>query len=363
MFEICRVLKSDIQIFKFIIKIGKYWGPFPIKGNIVAKICYFVTALVFSIISVMSLVFEFKRSTSFLNLGVADIFIFFCNWTTVFIHHLYCTYYGKYFNRNSWNRFFHNMSTLDKFSTDRNLALYLIKIICFLAIFFCSSGAIMKTGGFLDLTHWYSKLAYVFWTLSSSQLFYLVVFWWETCNILSSRYAYINNARKKIVSEDTVEQQKSIKEITSVIVTLHKTVKCMNKTAGFFILALLGMSFLALLSCFNLFLVIWKYDDTLIFQILWCFLSCISCIVFSIIVIMSCEKVEKKAAEFIQTCVYIHATTGDEHAATLVNLAKELRPKFSAAGFFDINQRLLPIFFSNLSTYLIIILQFKISSL
>ncbi|XP_050516305.1 uncharacterized protein LOC126891165 [Diabrotica virgifera virgifera] len=78
---------------------------------------------------------------------------------------------------------------------------------------------------------------------------------------------------------------------------------------------------------------------------------------------MSYDRVEKKAEQLIQTCIYIQATTGDENALVIANLAKELTPKFSAAGFFDINQQLLPTFFSNLSTYLIIILQFKMSSL
>lgn len=85
--------------------------------------------------------------------------------------------------------------------------------------------------------------------------------------------------------------------------------------------------------------------------------------VFAIVVILSCDRVEKRADDLIRTCVYIQAETGDENARILANLAKDLRPKFSAAGFFEINQRILPTFFSNLSTYLIIILQFKFSSL
>uniref|UniRef100_A0A6P7GLR8 Uncharacterized protein LOC114339696 n=1 Tax=Diabrotica virgifera virgifera TaxID=50390 RepID=A0A6P7GLR8_DIAVI len=86
-------------------------------------------------------------------------------------------------------------------------------------------------------------------------------------------------------------------------------------------------------------------------------------IVFSVVVILSCDRVEKKANDLIRTCIYIQATTGDENAMALAKLAQDLQPKFSAAGFFEINQRILPTFFSNLSTYLIIILQFKFSSL
>uniref|UniRef100_A0A6P7GUS8 Uncharacterized protein LOC114342550 isoform X3 n=1 Tax=Diabrotica virgifera virgifera TaxID=50390 RepID=A0A6P7GUS8_DIAVI len=206
-----------------------------------------------------------------------------------------------------------------------------------------------------------NTLANAFWLLSISQLFYLVVFWCETCNIFSSRYKYIDDTVRKIYNEDISVRQKSMKEIINVIFSVHKTAKSLNEAAGFLILVLLVMSFVVLLTYVNLTLL--EYGDIVFFEIFWYFPYCVSFMVLSIIVIMSCDQVEKKSTEFIQTCIYIQATTGDEQAATLANLANQLRPKFSAAGFFDINQRLLPVFFSNLSTYLIIILQFKISSL
>uniref|UniRef100_A0A6P7GSY5 Gustatory receptor n=1 Tax=Diabrotica virgifera virgifera TaxID=50390 RepID=A0A6P7GSY5_DIAVI len=305
-------------------------------------------------------VYGFAGITSDTNIEVADIVIFLCNLTILFIHHLYC-YYGKCFNRNSWNCFFQNMAILDEFSTDRNLTLVLLKIICMLAIFFGPSCAIIFFYGFDGHGNWMNTLANAFWILAILQLFYLVVFWCETCNILSLRYKFIINTVKGICSEDIYVRQKSMKEIINIIVGVHKTVKYINEAAGFFILDMLVMSTLASLTCVNLILL--QHPDNGFFKIIWYFPYSISFMVLSIIVIMSCDQVEKKSTEFIQTCIYIQATTGDEQAATLANLANQLRPKFSAAGFFDINQRLLPVFFSNLSTYLIIILQFKISSL
>uniref|UniRef100_A0A6P7GH55 Uncharacterized protein LOC114342551 n=1 Tax=Diabrotica virgifera virgifera TaxID=50390 RepID=A0A6P7GH55_DIAVI len=241
----CRVMISDAKVFKFIVKVGKFWGPFPIDGNCCTKICYFTIAFMFSVLSLISSVSEFKGSTipNYLNVNVSDVYIFMllCN-LIILIHYLYCTYYGKCCNKNSWNNFFVNIETLDEFSTERNLITYLLKIICILAIFFFSTAAIMNSGGFLDFENWYSKLTNFFWALCNAQLFYVIVFWWETCTILSSRYKYINNTVKKIYSEDISVRQESIKEIVHVQV-------------------------------------------------------------FSIIVIMSCDKVEKKASEFIQTCI------------------------------------------------------------
>uniref|UniRef100_A0A6P7G8H7 Uncharacterized protein LOC114334897 isoform X3 n=1 Tax=Diabrotica virgifera virgifera TaxID=50390 RepID=A0A6P7G8H7_DIAVI len=84
-------------------------------------------------------------------------------------------------------------------------------------------------------------------------------------------------------------------------------------------------------------------------------------IAFSIIPILSCDKIEKKLDELAQTCVYIQSKTGDPHAKDLVIMTKLLNRKYSAAGFFDVNQRLLPQLFSGLMTYLIVILQFNVA--
>uniref|UniRef100_A0A6P7GH74 Gustatory receptor n=1 Tax=Diabrotica virgifera virgifera TaxID=50390 RepID=A0A6P7GH74_DIAVI len=354
-------MKTDVDIFKFIVKIGKYWGPFPIEGNFSAKICYFAIASVFSVLAVISSVYVFTRATFDENLGVTDIVIAFCNLTILLTHHVYCSYYGKCFNITSWNYLFQNLATLDEFSMERNIISHLVKVICMLAIFLCPGCVIVLKNEIEDYQNWLYMLSGGFQVLTVLQLFYLIVFWCETCNILSSRYKRINDIVRQIYSEDIFVQQKRMEEIKNVIVSVHKTVKYVNEAAGFFILALLIMAFFDSLFCLNIFLLV--QGDVPFFEIYWFLLDAISFIVLSIIVIMSCDQVEKKSTEFIQTCIYIQATTGDEQAATLANLANQLRPKFSAAGFFDINQRLLPVFFSNLSTYLIIILQFKISSL
>ncbi|CAG9840913.1 unnamed protein product [Diabrotica balteata] len=82
---------------------------------------------------------------------------------------------------------------------------------------------------------------------------------------------------------------------------------------------------------------------------------------FSVVPILSCDKIEKKLDELAETCVYIQSTTEDPHSIDLVTMTKLLNRKYSAAGFFHINQRLLPQLFSGLMTYLIVILQFNVA--
>ncbi|CAG9859879.1 unnamed protein product [Phyllotreta striolata] len=85
--------------------------------------------------------------------------------------------------------------------------------------------------------------------------------------------------------------------------------------------------------------------------------------IFCLTFILACEKSEVYFEDLIQTCIYLQVEAGEENARKLTNWAKELRPKFNAAGFFLIHQKILTTVFSNVAMYLIIILQFKFSTL
>lgn len=77
--------------------------------------------------------------------------------------------------------------------------------------------------------------------------------------------------------------------------------------------------------------------------------------------IYSFDVVEKSADNLITTCKYMQTINDDDIIIVLKNFAQQLRPNFTAAGFFSINQRLIPDFLSTVSTYVIIIVQFKFS--
>uniref|UniRef100_A0A6P7FBJ6 Uncharacterized protein LOC114328342 isoform X2 n=1 Tax=Diabrotica virgifera virgifera TaxID=50390 RepID=A0A6P7FBJ6_DIAVI len=81
--------------------------------------------------------------------------------------------------------------------------------------------------------------------------------------------------------------------------------------------------------------------------------------VILILIINSCDRVEKKANELLEACIYVAGETKDATAQDMVNFIKYLIPKFSCAGFFGINQMVLSTFLSTTSTYIIIILQFR----
>ncbi|CAG9829251.1 unnamed protein product [Diabrotica balteata] len=78
-----------------------------------------------------------------------------------------------------------------------------------------------------------------------------------------------------------------------------------------------------------------------------------------IIIINSCDRVEKKANELLEACIYVAGSTKHTTASDMVNFIKFLLPKFTCAGFFGINQMVLSNFLSTTATYIIIILQFR----
>ncbi|KAG5886041.1 hypothetical protein JTB14_000020 [Gonioctena quinquepunctata] len=85
--------------------------------------------------------------------------------------------------------------------------------------------------------------------------------------------------------------------------------------------------------------------------------------ILTLLITMSCDRVEKSATKLLETSYYLQSKAEDrfvqEELIQLSRFLKQLSPKFEASGFFRINQRLIPAFLSVLSTYIIIIIQFK----
>lgn len=81
---------------------------------------------------------------------------------------------------------------------------------------------------------------------------------------------------------------------------------------------------------------------------------------------MSCDAVGKSQRRIIRTCYVLSFRTKNENLKQqyfqLAQYAEELKPNFSAAGFYNINQNTLSSVFSITVTYLVIIIQFNMAS-
>ncbi|KAJ8976574.1 hypothetical protein NQ317_010737 [Molorchus minor] len=85
-----------------------------------------------------------------------------------------------------------------------------------------------------------------------------------------------------------------------------------------------------------------------------------------VVLIMSCDAAEKSGRELIKTCYLLYERVTDdglvnEKLLEVADYAKEWRPIFSAAGFYDVNQSTLTSSLQALITYVVILIQFSLS--
>lgn len=78
---------------------------------------------------------------------------------------------------------------------------------------------------------------------------------------------------------------------------------------------------------------------------------------------MSCDLVEKSGQKLIRSCYCLQTgLTDSDQRRELINLAlffDKLRPRFTAAGFYYVDQSVLAGVFSLVTTYAIICIQFN----
>lgn len=87
--------------------------------------------------------------------------------------------------------------------------------------------------------------------------------------------------------------------------------------------------------------------------------------IFQIVLIfitISCDHLERSGKSVINACYIMFEKQNNKEIKelfyTLAEYAEQWRPIFSAAGFFDVNQKCLNNLFSTVVTYLVVFIQF-----
>ncbi|XP_050505928.1 uncharacterized protein LOC126884125 isoform X2 [Diabrotica virgifera virgifera] len=89
---------------------------------------------------------------------------------------------------------------------------------------------------------------------------------------------------------------------------------------------------------------------------------CFKLQIHTLIIVNSIEQVKSAAKELEITCKYLYSTKPDQNTFTLTNIVQQLRPKFNAAGLFEIKKSVMMTFWSNVVTYIIVLLQLKLTN-
>ncbi|KAJ8926357.1 hypothetical protein NQ314_021286 [Rhamnusium bicolor] len=87
---------------------------------------------------------------------------------------------------------------------------------------------------------------------------------------------------------------------------------------------------------------------------------------FTTSIVMSCDGIEKSGRNVTKTCYRLQRGMSRcvlrKELLALAQFTKTLNPKFTAAGFYTINQKVLAAIFSAVTTYLIIVIQFNMTT-
>ncbi|XP_028128693.1 uncharacterized protein LOC114324962 isoform X2 [Diabrotica virgifera virgifera] len=357
-------------LVKIIYVLGSFSGIFPSQAKFLVKRVHLVTLILTDILGTISIMCEVNLTFSHTQLSLEDLWLlqFFLVWP-MFI--AVCLY-NACKNIEIWNTFFEMMKQVNNMKLKTRKSKKIILLLLLVFVFASLSVYLMVQRGKERCNVYIFGL--IFWLILISNIVFLTIMTNETCHSISNTYIglkmlleetyNIDNIIKDESPQNVTAERQVLQNITDTIVSLYKCVVILNTILGKIILMFFVLTFVDVLAFVNICLIVIKHYNTELLSIHFGnILESVSFLVFSLAIILSCDKVEKTSKELINTCTYIYASKGSEDALMLLNLAKELRPKFTAAGFFEINQRLLPTFLSNLSTYLIIILQFKFSAL
>nr|CAI5835294.1 unnamed protein product [Callosobruchus analis] len=85
---------------------------------------------------------------------------------------------------------------------------------------------------------------------------------------------------------------------------------------------------------------------------------------FSTAIVISCDNVIKKNEKLTRLCYILQVDVTDEHLIEELNnfayLTTQLQPKFTAGGFFTVNQNFFSAFLTSVASYCIICIQFNV---
>ncbi|CAG9856444.1 unnamed protein product [Phyllotreta striolata] len=357
---------SDVSALKGLYKVLCALGIFPMVEKSPVRNAQLVVFSVFNVVNLVYVPWEFAKTIGFLNATIKEILAFATNQGILTLLNLIC-FYGIVTKRKSWKLFFELLDELSRgeYSRDvrvaKKVAVYSVILLITLLIYVCEFILLPSAVQI--------NVYFVMWIFNYIQALSIVLFAIEALEIFKNRYITLNLNITDIFYSKTLNQTQlnsNLQNVKNTIIRLHQNLKLLGEILGKMVFVMFVWTFITILMFFNLFLFISQnemYYNSVMKGFIMSGLLCSELAIVVVIMIFSCDKVENQGEDLIRTCVYIQAKMGDENAMTLIKLLKELKPKFSAAGFFDVNQKIIPTIFSNLSTYLIIILQFKFSSL
>nr|CAI5851228.1 unnamed protein product [Callosobruchus analis] len=178
-------------------------------------------------------------------------------------------------------------------------------------------------------------------------------------NFIEKQYHYLIDSLKKII---TKYNNDNFRKITVYYMECDKMVKLFNWIFSRILLLVVANGFFSAMTCF-----IWGLEEMLYVETKMIVLPLLYILIslsFSTAVVISCDKVIKKNEKLTRLCYILQVDITDEHLIEELNnfayLTTQLQPKFTAGGFFTVNQNFFSAFLTSVASYCIICIQFNV---
>uniref|UniRef100_A0A6P7F1T4 Uncharacterized protein LOC114324273 n=1 Tax=Diabrotica virgifera virgifera TaxID=50390 RepID=A0A6P7F1T4_DIAVI len=184
--------------------------------------------------------------------------------------------------------------------------------------------------------------------------------------VFCRRYKYLKNSI--VLSYSQTNMDTDLPKFKNSILELYKTFHVCNRVFEYPMVFIFCGNMLDVLICLNFYIYYYVNDSVNIENVLLIVpdvaLTSLG-LINLVILVTACNNVEVNAHDFITTCYILQDDMPNSQIRLelfyLANYAEKIKPKFSAAGFFFVNKLILGSFFSAITSYLIICIQFRSS--
>ncbi|XP_072397544.1 uncharacterized protein [Diabrotica undecimpunctata] len=273
-----------------------------------------------------------------------------------------------------WENFLNTSEKVEKklhtenFTVRINFKLLFVEIAFYHLVYFTISAVEMKMNSTIRPNYITHKIAMYY------QFFELILIC-NTAKMLRKRYNFLSKMIRSILkspiyivskNEDKSKEEK-LKKVFSLYQDLYVMSDEFNVIFGWKIFLILICTVFSLLNHANRALLVsrqkqdeqhvtYKYImNGLVYPLLY--------VVTTVALVMSCDSIEKSGDNVITTChrklINLDKSPLRNDLQVMAKYMDKLRPTFTAAGFFQINQLILATIFTSITTYLIIIIQFQ----
>ncbi|XP_018566102.1 gustatory receptor 68a-like [Anoplophora glabripennis] len=364
-------LQNDIEVFRVLLKYTRCIGvtPLSMKANsprrVITKCVVSSLVMAYFLFNFITFILKVKYDR-FDNTFFVFIKTLFYVSRTLFVTTSLAK--ANLFHCTNWKKIFATLKQIDlmmvKFNFRVTRTRPLLYFDTFAGIIVCVFSRIFHSVVLIYFGRPHEILTLLGWAVFPVYMTSVTTFLYILAKILHSRYDHMDAVVVKLQEITDINVLRSrIGGILKVYKNLHLLVEEYNYVFGLQIFLCVFSTFVIIVRLLSRVVI-----DTLLIGINMTIVMILYTAIYLyslVLLTMACESVEKSGRSVVKNCYNLHGTEEDyqikEQILLLVTYLKRWSPTFSAAGFFNVNQRTLPALVSAIVSYLVLVEQFDLS--